>query len=195
VSVLGYGLTESSEEGERWSARRRRDRVLVKYVDTLPNTFALGRSVCKGDSGGPALDSESGAVIGVYSLGIPGETVADCTSLNALNYYAQVNRYPDLLRQAFEAAGQPFPDDEPAGSGGADGGGAGGAPVDATPGGGESSALGGNGGSTTESPTAEVPASASGGCHVSRSGSPWPSVLAALLGLAALSRRRRSSSC
>ncbi|RYZ08709.1 MAG: trypsin-like serine protease [Myxococcales bacterium] len=193
VSVVGYGLTEESNEGDRWSVRQRRDRVPVKYVDTLPNTFALGRSVCKGDSGGPALDSESGAVVGVYSLGIPGESAADCTSQNALNYYAQVNRYPELLRQAFEAAGQPFPSDEPSPSEG----GAGGTPGEEVPAaGGEPSAAGGAGGGSAETPKPTEPtaSSASGGCQLSGESSSGASALAALLGLAAL-RRRRSLSC
>lgn len=188
VSVLGYGLTETSAEADRWSPRKRRDDVPVKYVDTLPNTFALGRSVCKGDSGGPALDSESGGVIGVYSLGFPGETTADCSSQNALNYYAQVNRYPELLRQGFDAAGQQYPGDLPVGSGGAAG--AAGA-SEMLPVGGEPSAAGGAAGEAHEPAPVEPPVSASGGCQHSRGESSWSSVLAVLAGLAALSRRRR----
>lgn len=192
VSVLGYGLTETSAEADRWASRKRRDGLPVKYVDTLPNTFALGRSVCKGDSGGPALDSDSGGVVGVYSLGFPGETVADCSSQNALNYFAQVNRYPDLLRQGFEAAGRPYPGDVPSGSAGA--GGAGGAPDEETPiGGGPGSAFGGAGGDASEPPVTEAPASASGGCHLSGNVSHDGTGLATLLGLALLGRRRRSS--
>lgn len=190
VSVLGYGLTEVSAEADRWSTRRRRDSVLVKYVDTLPNTFAVGRSVCKGDSGGPALDSESGGILGVYSLGFPGETKADCSAENALNYYAQVNRYPDLLRQGFEAAGQPFPGEEPSGAGGV--GGESGAPGGEVPPGGEANASGGAGGEPSTTPSVEQPASASGGCQflggVSQSGFG----MATLLGLAVFGRRRRS---
>lgn len=194
VSVVGYGLTETSAEADRWSPRRRRDRVLVKYVDTLPSTFALGRSVCKGDSGGPALDSESGGIIGVYSLGFPGETTADCSSENALNYYAQVNHYPDLLREGFVAAGKPFPEDEPSASGGAGGaGGAAGAPDDETPVGGELNATGGAGGAPTEAPVTEPAATASGGCHLAGKPSHGAGLAAALLGLLALRRRARSS--
>ncbi len=200
VSVVGYGLTEASAEADRWSPRRRRERVPVKYVDTLPSTFALGRSVCKGDSGGPALDAESGAIVGVYSLGFPGETTADCSSENALNYFAQVNHYPELLRQGFEAAGQAFPEILPSSGGGGanDAGGAGGTPDIAEPAGGEPSTTGGasSAGSTSsagekfeDKPMTEGPAEASGGCQFSgRPGS--GTALAMLLGLVALSRRR-----
>lgn len=188
VSVIGYGLTETSAEADRWSSRRRRDNLPVKYVDTLPHTFALGRSVCKGDSGGPALDSESGAVLGVYSLGFPGETVADCSSQNALNYYAQVNRYPELLRVGFDAAGQPFPSDEPS-----EGGGGGGAPGAEPQTGGEPGAAGVGGAEPAAEPAPGALAfsSASGGCQLSfGGGSSWGGTLSALLGLATLRRRR-----
>jgi MYXO-CTERM domain-containing protein len=119
VSVLGYGATETSEADAKYSPRHRRDGVRVKYVGTLPDTFVLPRAVCKGDSGGPALDAATGAVLGVFSLGFPGDDVAACTSETALNYFVQVNHYEALLREAFEAAGQPFP--EPTGEGGAGG--------------------------------------------------------------------------
>lgn len=196
VSVVGYGLSETSAESSRWSPRRRRNDVPIKYVDRLPNTFAVARAVCKGDSGGPALDSKTGALVGIYSLGFPGETVADCTSENALNYFAQVNRYPQLLRQAFEAAGQPFPDDQPGGggAGGADGN-AGGAPFGEPAAGGEPLTLGGNGGAPAEPPDSEQPESeqrlrAAGGCHLAGAASRSSAPLA-LLGIFALCRRRR----
>jgi hypothetical protein len=119
VSVVGYGLTESSGSDDKYSVRQRRDGLRVKYVGTLPNTFVLPRSVCKGDSGGPAIDAVTGAVLGVFSLGFPGEDPATCSSETALNYFVQVNRYESLLREAFDAAGQPFP--ELMGEGGAGG--------------------------------------------------------------------------
>jgi V8-like Glu-specific endopeptidase len=122
VNVVGYGITESSPPDEKYSARSERIGVPVRYVGTLPDTFALPRSVCKGDSGGPAIDPETGVVLGVYSLGFPGGNAAECSSENALNYFVQVNRYEELLRSAFEAAGQPFPEPPaPANEGGAGG--------------------------------------------------------------------------
>jgi MYXO-CTERM domain-containing protein len=191
VSVVGYGLTQTSEEADRWSTtRKRRDRIAVKYVDTLPSTFALGRSVCKGDSGGPALDSESGAVVGVYSLGFPGETVADCSSENALNYFAKVNDYEDLLREAFSAAAQPFPGDQPS-AGGA--GGAGGETSPGTPEGGEPAVAGGAGGEPAAVPPKKNPPSSSDGCQLADGTASGHGLLMALLGLAALYRKRRQA--
>jgi hypothetical protein len=96
----------------------------------------------------------------VYSLGFPGIDAEACTSDNALNYFVQVNRYEDMLRQAFDAAGQPFP--EPStGSGGA--GGAADEPAE----GGSSELNGGGGQQSHEGP----PPSAGGedsGCQLSQ---------------------------
>ena len=130
VTTVGYGLTELSSATERYSARHQRTDLKVQYVGTLPNTFVLSRSVCKGDSGGPALDSATGAVLGVYSLGFPGDPPAGCNSDTSLNYFVRVGRYEALLRQAFEAAEQPFPE-PPSETGGADAGAGGESPVTA----------------------------------------------------------------
>jgi trypsin len=110
VSVIGYGLTETTDPNAIFSTRHRRDNVPVKYVGILPDTFTVGRSVCKGDSGGPALDSVTGALVGAYSLGFPGKNTTDCSSEEAINYFVDVTHYDALLRQGFAAAGQPYPD-------------------------------------------------------------------------------------
>jgi hypothetical protein len=196
VSVVGYGVTESSEPNELWSRRKRRNNVAVKYVDTLPNTFALGRSVCKGDSGGPALDVESGGIVGVYSLGFPGNDATACSSENALNYYLHLNRYQDLLRQAFEAAGRPFPEPDPVTAGGA-GAGAGGDSGDAAgaPATSGSSSVGGAKSEPTAGANHDSPPQAAGGCSLSRRGeSPgWLLLLACCLPLLRRARRAFSS--
>lgn len=192
VSTVGYGLTENSRSGELWSDRKRRDGVPVKYVDTLPNTFGIGRAVCQGDSGGPAFDSISGGVVGVYSLGFPGVDVSSCSSENALNYYTRLSAYEPLLRQGFDAAEQPFPEPAPGGEGGAPN----------AEGGAESNAEGGAstagdgaaaGGAEPddEGPRKEPGAGDGGGCNSSGARASWPSLLLAFGALAARSRRRR----
>lgn len=187
ISVVGYGVTETSTESDRWSPRKRHDRLSIKYIDTLPNTFALGPSVCKGDSGGPALDADTGAILGVYSLGIPGQSATDCRARTALNYYAHVNRYQDLLRRGFEAAGQPFPGTAPlpgeAGAGGA-------APEPTFPSGGEQGDAGA-GGEPSAEPTSSDSPRASGGCSLRRPGSSGDGGLVLLFAFAALRRRLR----
>jgi len=154
ISVVGYGLTEVSDPSAKYSQRHRRDGVRVKYVGTLPNMFVLPRSVCKGDSGGPAMDPTTGAVLGVFSMGFPGDDATACSSETALNYFVQVNRYEPLLREAFEAAGQPFP--EPVGEGGA-----GGADPGMTP----SAGAGATAGNTDVGGTGGAPAAESAGTN------------------------------
>jgi Trypsin len=202
VSVIGYGLTENSGTDDKYSARHRRDGLRVKYVDTLPSTFVLPRSVCKGDSGGPALDATTGAVLGVYSLGFPGEDAAACSSETALNYFVQVNRYESLLREAFAAAAVPFPgSSSEGGAGGADVGAAAGAgAVGASEArGGSDPSNGGAAGGAEEEPTGGKPkprASSDSGCQLEAasasalSSAHWGS-LALLIGFALQRRRSR----
>jgi len=200
VSVVGFGLTETSNAGDRWTPRRRRDGVTVKYVGRLPNTFTLGPSVCIGDSGGPALDPESGALVGVYSLGFPGNDPSACSASTALNYFVQIRPYEALLRQAFQAAAQPFPGDD----GGAGGAGGAGPELESPVSAGQPSADAGgaNGGVSSES---EGPAGASsasnpdagsgahvegGGCIFSPRYADRSNLLLLIACLAVLARRR-----
>lgn len=187
ISSIGYGLTESSMPGELWSPRKRRDNVAVKYIDSLPNTFGVGRAVCQGDSGGPAIDSLTGGIVGVYSLGFPGVDLNACSSDNALNYYARLGAYETLLREGFEAATQPFP--EPSnGEGGA--GNEGGA---ASAGAGNEVVEGGAAGAADEEPPIKKPTSTDdSGCSTTGAPANGPSLLLfAAVALGAMVRRRR----
>lgn len=199
VSVVGYGLTATTPVGSIYDDRHRRDNVAVKYVGILPNTFTLGRSVCKGDSGGPAFDPAIGAVLGVYSLGFPGSDAASCSSEEELNYFVEMSRYEDLLHQAFDAAGQPYPSPIVA-DGGVDAGAD--ADVDAADGdaGGDpgndagSAETGGTGGAGTSNAAGASSSKnvKSSGCQVSAvgGGPSWPLVL---LAAAAVGLRRRKA--
>lgn len=110
MTVVGYGLTANPEDllaGEM-VARRRRDGIRVVAVgstsvapeggDALPRTFALGESVCKGDSGGPAF-TEEGAIAGVYSTFVGG-----CTGAGARNFYTMLSEFKPLVMQAYREA-------------------------------------------------------------------------------------------
>ena len=198
VSVVGYGLTEVTDPEARYDTRHRRDGVAVKYVGLLPNTFTLGRSVCKGDSGGPALDATTGALLGVYSLGFPGKDAADCSSDAALNYFVDVGRYEDLLRQGFSAAGQPFPEPIVADEGAEGGLGNAGAGAVDDAGADDAGATGGGGGQPTQAAgsTGSKPSTGGGGgCQVrglaASSNSNALLFAVALVGLATTRRARR----
>jgi hypothetical protein len=202
LSVVGYGLTESTDPNSLYSTRHRRDDVPVEFVGILPDTFTLGRSVCKGDSGGPAFDAATGAVVGAYSLGFPGANAADCSSEEAVNYFVDVTHYEAMLRMAFTAAGQPFPDPIMLDAGTDSGSSAAGAPAsdeDAGGAAGVAGTAGAGGSAVAQAGTSSV--SGSGGsksCQVSNVGG-GASGATALLGalctaLIALRRRSRVDS-
>jgi len=202
LSVVGYGLTESTDPNSLYSTRHRRDDVPVEFVGILPDTFTLGRSVCKGDSGGPAFDPSTGAVVGAYSLGFLGANAADCSSEEAVNYFVDVTHYEALLRTAFTAAGQPFPDPITPDAGIDSGSSAAGAPASDGGSGDDADAgdLGGTGGTAGNGGSAQAGTSAvsgSGGskaCQVSNVGG-GASRAAALFGAlcaALVAMRRRS---
>jgi hypothetical protein len=133
--AIGYGQTEMAGS----SGRYRRDVSVVDVGDvgcvdgtgpTPPDTFVVTEGPCHGDSGGPTLSVETGAVTGVYSLTL----APSCTALGARNTYALVSPYEDVIREALEYAGrepvvEPLMGDPPecTGTGGTDpmGGGSG----------------------------------------------------------------------
>jgi hypothetical protein len=109
VSVVGYGMTTETPNGQLFSPTRYRlDSIIVEFANWLPGTFTTGPCVCKGDSGGPALDV-NGAVVGEYSQGGSPLSVYDCQSSEQVNYFVQVADYGALVVDAFNAAGQSIP--------------------------------------------------------------------------------------
>jgi hypothetical protein len=110
VTVVGWGVTDKDPTPP---TRQRRSGVKVLAVgpaDGLgPAELLLGESGCAGDSGGPAFDETTGAVIGVLSRGGNGNTVrpgdvAGC--IGAENIYTSTANYTDLIRAACERSGQ-----------------------------------------------------------------------------------------
>jgi len=113
-TAIGWGATELTPSPQQ---RQQRTNVKILAVGpngtgqaTPPNDFKCGESICAGDSGGPAEDSNTGAVIGVTSRGGNGMTVdpnnpgSGCT--NATNFYTSTPPFKDLILQAFAAAGK-----------------------------------------------------------------------------------------
>jgi hypothetical protein len=118
--VLGWGLArESGLNGTPPSERRRRVgniRTVGPARDTVANIgipdaeMAVGEATCEGDSGGPVLDPDSRAVIGVVSRGTSGG-IADPTKafescVGATNIMSLIWSFEDLITTAFTAAGQ-----------------------------------------------------------------------------------------
>jgi hypothetical protein len=124
TNLVGFGLNDDSD-----TSQHEIDGIRIVGVgpseffpnegQAPPRTFSLGRGPCPGDSGGPALSSETGAVLGVFSF-FKGK----CESTEVYNYYTQIAAFADFLRGVFERTGgepnlEKSPDDGSGGSAGA----------------------------------------------------------------------------
>ena len=69
----------------------------------------MGESICEGDSGGPAFDSTTGAVVGIVSRGgngtapVDNEPAAAC--VDASNFYSEPSHFEAVIDAAYTAAG------------------------------------------------------------------------------------------
>jgi hypothetical protein len=107
MTVIGYGQSESTD-----TPRRRRSGVPVLDVgpdDTsgspapvAPRTFMLGDGPCPGDTGGPTLSDETGAVTGVFAFNFSGT----CPLPGMRASVMKLSPYASLLLRAFDEAGQ-----------------------------------------------------------------------------------------
>jgi hypothetical protein len=77
----------------------------VAVLDTTLTEFRLGEYGCPGDSGGPALDEATGAVVGVVSRPGPGpaEQAQDpgCPGASGADVYTRADIFLGLVRTAF----------------------------------------------------------------------------------------------
>jgi hypothetical protein len=115
VYVVGWGTTE---DGGTPAQRLRRDGMKVLELGTSPvaasdelgtSEFALGEGGCFGDSGGPALDAKTSAVLGVLSRvgnGTGAEDQTNCIGPNTFSIYTSVASVRPLLEQAFARIGE-----------------------------------------------------------------------------------------
>jgi MYXO-CTERM domain-containing protein len=125
--------------------------VSASQTPLAGNEFELGESTCGGDSGGPAIDETTGAVVGIMSRGY-----SDCT-LNYGHVFMALQGFQDVFTQAFAAAGgswydengpQPTVDAGASSSGGGSGGQSSGSSGAGSGSGGSSSSGGSGGGSS-----------------------------------------------
>jgi len=98
--AIGYGLTDQNDENSSGVRYYRDD---VQMTSVLSNEFIGTRSICSGDSGGPAI-SQKGAVIGVTSRG------ADCNGDD--NLWTRVDKFESLIEEAVGYAGGTFRDED-----------------------------------------------------------------------------------
>ncbi|MBL8716631.1 MAG: S1 family peptidase [Myxococcales bacterium] len=118
LTAVGWGTSDSPG-----IARRHRTGIPVTVVGpgnsprgggVGPAEFAIGEGICSGDSGGPAFDEKTGAVIGVVSRGGNGNPdtssavngCIDTAEYKTSNFYTRTDGYKDLILAAFAEAGE-----------------------------------------------------------------------------------------
>lgn len=106
IRSVGYG---ANDQGSPIGTRFRKDDVSVLAIGAGVSTsktalgsheFEVGQAICPGDSGGPAINEESGAIIGIVSRG----SDANC-KINYGNIYTMTMGWDDLVTRAFGIAG------------------------------------------------------------------------------------------
>lgn len=91
VRAVGYGKPSDDDPAGK---KLLREHVRVLSVSTAE--FTVGEATCSGDSGGPAIDPDTGEVIGVVSRGGPR-----CEGPGVHNIYTRVDTYAWLMEEAF----------------------------------------------------------------------------------------------
>jgi hypothetical protein len=132
--LVGYGLRKGQDGIDYAAQKRQQKRDLVisgvgpdsvndGVTTVAPRTLLLdGPSGCIGDSGGPLLAQETGALLGIYSL----QEGASCEAEDVRHHLVHVPPFASLIEQAFAAVGgapqlEPIANDAGAGVGGASG--------------------------------------------------------------------------
>lgn len=106
ISAVGYG-----KRGDRIGAGIKYRRDDVRIGSHSGAEFVTGEVTCNGDSGGPAFDSSTGAVVGVVSRGGP-----TCSGPYSQNVFTRVDAFADLFERA-KQGGRPSPAPSSCGTG------------------------------------------------------------------------------
>ena len=116
-TAVGWGITSTTDSPP---VRQQRAGVRIEFVGPNvdattglavgPNEFQVGESICQGDSGGPALDTATGAILGVVSRGGNGQapTPSDpaFTCRSGENFYTMTSGFKTVILAAYAEAGQ-----------------------------------------------------------------------------------------
>lgn len=113
LTAVGWGVTDDSPFPE---VRQQRSGIPILGVgpdDTErlpvpPNEFEVGESICSGDSGGPAFNEQTGAIVGVVSRGgnntRPSESDPAAGCIGGTNLYTKIAPFKELIMKGFELA-------------------------------------------------------------------------------------------
>jgi V8-like Glu-specific endopeptidase len=111
LTTIGWGVTSKVDEP---TVRQQRTGVSVTRLGPdetspalAPNELGFDESICLGDSGGPILSQDSGAVVGVVSRGGNGTSGPDflSTCTKAVNLATKLAPFKDLVMRGFSRAG------------------------------------------------------------------------------------------
>jgi len=104
IVAVGFG-----QIGRSGGQGLRRFRTDVPILSVSPKEFVVDESTCPGDSGGPALDPDTGEILGVISRGS-----VVCDGGGARNIYTRVSAFLELIDRTIGARPD-GPGAEPAG--------------------------------------------------------------------------------
>lgn len=93
VRAVGFGVS-GDDRGAAAGAKLVREHVRVLSVSTAE--LMVGEATCHGDSGGPALDEDTGEIVGVVSRGGP-----TCEGTGVHNIYTRADAFTWLVDEAF----------------------------------------------------------------------------------------------
>ncbi len=91
VRAVGYG-----RQGDNAAAGTKLVREHVRVLSVTSAELKVGEATCSGDSGGPALDEDTGEIVGVVSRGGPS-----CEGTGVHNIYTRVDAFSWLVDEAF----------------------------------------------------------------------------------------------
>lgn len=116
LTIVGFGIDQTNKQPAQ---RMQRTGVVVsaigptetKYQSLFGGEFEFGEAACSGDSGGPALDAKTHAVVGVASRVSNGKDRTDsdpsafCIGSTTEDVYSSLQGVQLTLEKAFAAAG------------------------------------------------------------------------------------------
>ncbi|HEX7667569.1 MAG TPA: S1 family peptidase [Polyangiaceae bacterium] len=90
LRLVGYG-----KSGDDSGAGEKLLRTNVPVVSVTAHEFQTGEATCNGDSGGPAIDEDTGSIVGVVSRGGP-----TCEGADTRNIFTRVDAFTSLVAKA-----------------------------------------------------------------------------------------------